>query len=245
MAATPSAQQAQTESASPTFMEILMRTWLRANRGFLLFVAGFLFFRTAVADWNPVPTGSMRPTILQGDVVLVDRLAYDWKVPLTNVSLHHGPDPQRGDVVVFDSPADGSRLIKRIVAVPGDRVELQQDVLIVNGESARYGEAVASREWVAPGVELPALRNVETLLGQERVVQHLPGIAARRDMAPITLGPDQFFMMGDNRDNSFDSRYLGPVERRLINGRARRVLVSADITDHWLPRWERIGSQLH
>ncbi|ALV07527.1 signal peptidase I [Roseateles depolymerans] len=221
-----------------------MRTWLRANRGFLLFVAGFLFFRTAVADWNPVPTGSMRPTILQGDVVLVDRLAYDWKVPLTNVSLHPVADPQRGDVVVFDSPADGSRLIKRIVAVPGDQIELRHDVLIINGQAATYGPAMPSQEWVAPGVEVPALRQVETLLGQARMVQHLPGIAARRDVAPITLGPDQFFMMGDNRDNSFDSRYLGPVERRLINGRARRVLVSADITDHWLPRWDRIGSRL-
>lgn len=221
-----------------------MRTWIRSNRGFLLFLAGFLFIRTAVADWNPVPTGSMRPAILEGDVVLVERVAYDWKLPLTNVSLHRVADPQRGDVVVFDSPADGSRLIKRIVGVPGDRIELREDVLIVNGERARYSDATTLEEWVAPGVRVPAIRSTESLQGQQRVVQHLPGVSARRDLAPLTLAPDQFFMMGDNRDNSFDSRYLGPVNRRLINGRARRILVSADLTDHWLPRWHRIGARL-
>ena len=82
-----------------------MKTWLRQNRGFLLFVVGFAFFRSAMADWNTIPSGSMRPTLLEGDVVLVDRLAYDLKVPLTDIVLIPLGEPRRGDVVTFTSRA--------------------------------------------------------------------------------------------------------------------------------------------
>lgn len=99
-----------------------MRFWLKNNRGFLIFLLCFGFVRTAVADWNPVPSGSMRPTILEGDVVFVNRLAYDFKLPLTEVTLARLAEPQRGDVVTFFSPQDGARLIKRVVGLPGDVV---------------------------------------------------------------------------------------------------------------------------
>ncbi|WP_092942408.1 signal peptidase I [Roseateles sp. YR242] len=221
-----------------------MKAWLRSNRGFLVFLAGFLFFRTAVADWNPVPSGSMRPTILEGDVVFVERIAYDWKLPLTDVSLFRVANPQRGDVVVFSSPRDGTRLIKRIVAVPGDEVEVRNDVLVINGQPATYSAPQWLEETVAPGVHLPAVREVEELLGQRRLVQQLPGVASRRNFGPLKLATDEFFMMGDNRNNSEDSRAIGPVPRRLITGQARRLLVSADITAHWAPRWERFGAAL-
>lgn len=221
-----------------------MAAWLRSNRGFLVFVLGFLFFRTAVADWNPVPSGSMRPTILEGDVVLVERVAYDWKVPLTNYSVHRVADPQRGDVVVFRSPKDNTRLIKRIVAVPGDEVEMRGDVLVINGQPATYSDAQSVEEALAPGIHLPAIRAEEELLGNRRQVQLLPGVPGRRTFGPLTLAPDEFFMMGDNRNNSEDSRFIGPVPRELITGHAVRVLVSADITAHWGPRWERFGEKL-
>ncbi|MDP2022390.1 MAG: signal peptidase I, partial [Hydrogenophaga sp.] len=83
-----------------------MKQWLRDNRGFLVLLLCFGVFRTAIADWNPVPSGSMRPTILEGDVVLVNRLAYDLKMPLTDVSLARLGEPQRGDIVTFSSPTD-------------------------------------------------------------------------------------------------------------------------------------------
>ncbi len=216
-----------------------MLTWIRANRGFLLFALGILFFRTAVADWNPIPSGSMRPTLLEGDVVLVDRLAYDAKLPLTDVSLRRLADPKRGDVVTFSSPSDGTRLIKRIVALPGDTVELRGGVLRMNGIDATYDEPEAAIEALAPGVAVIARRATEHLGGHAHRVQELPGATTARDFGPLTLGPDQFFMLGDNRDNSADSRYVGPVARSLIIGRAHRVLVSADITGYGLPRFER------
>ena len=114
-----------------------MKIWLKQNRGFLIFLLCFGFFRSAVADWNPIPSGSMRPTLLEGDVVLVDRLAYNLKVPLTDIVLLPLGDPRRGDVVTFSSPVDGVRLIKRLVALPGDVVELRDDVLFINGSRAQ------------------------------------------------------------------------------------------------------------
>src|SRR5438067_11264853 len=109
--------------------DLHMPKWMRDNRGFLVFLLLFGLFRTAIADWNPVPSGSMRPTILEGDVVLVNRLAYDFKFPLTNVALAWLGDPKRGEIVTFSSPKDGTRLIKRIVAIPGDTVEMKASVL--------------------------------------------------------------------------------------------------------------------
>jgi len=88
-----------------------MKKWLTTNRGILVFLLCLGFFRTAVADWNTTRSGSMRPTLLEGDVVLVNRLAYDLKVPLTDRSLARLGDPQRGDIVTFTSPKDGTRLI--------------------------------------------------------------------------------------------------------------------------------------
>lgn len=220
-------------------MKFPVATWLRANRNFLLLMAGFLFFRTAIADWNPVPSGSMRPTILEGDVVLVERVAYDWKLPLTDVSVRRVGEPLRGDVVTFSSPRDGTRLIKRIVAVPGDTVELRGDRLTINGIAATYQRVGEAPEAVAPGLEVRGVRAVEEWGGQRRIVQFLPDLLARRDFGPVQLPADEFFMMGDNRDNSEDSRFIGLVPRRLIIGQAHRVLVSADINGHWAPRWDR------
>ena len=83
-----------------------------------------------MADWNPIPSGSMRPTLLEGDVVLVNRLAFDFKIPLTDIAVAKLGDPQRGDVITFTSPVDGVRLIKRLVGVPGDIVEMRDEVLL-------------------------------------------------------------------------------------------------------------------
>jgi signal peptidase I len=221
-----------------------VKQWIRSNRGSLVFLLCFGVFRTAVADWNPIPSGSMRPTLLEGDVVLVNRLAYDLKLPLTDHALARLAEPRRGDVVTFSSPADGTRLIKRIVAVPGDRVEVRDGVLVVNGAVAHYSEPAPAIETLGPGVAVHALQATEVLAGHSRRVQQLQGAAAARRFGPLRLADDQFFMLGDNRDNSADSRYFGPVARRLIIGRAHHVLVSADITGDGLPRLARTVSAI-
>src|SRR5262249_24112852 len=161
----------------------------RDNRGFLIFLLCFGFFRTAMADWNPIPSSSMRPALLEGDVVLVNRLAFDLKIPLTNVSLVRLGEPQRGAVITFGAPKDGVRLIKRLVGVPGDVVELKHDRLFVNGVAADYGSASEVTESL-DDYTVQAVRTTERIGNRAHAVQWLPGVPARRDFGPIVVPPD-------------------------------------------------------
>ncbi|MFG6467724.1 signal peptidase I [Roseateles sp. BYS87W] len=220
-----------------------LRHPLRENRGFLLFLLSFALFRTAVADWNPIPSGSMRPTLLEGDVVLVNRLAYDLKVPLTDVVLLPLGEPQRGDVVTLSSPAGGTRLIKRIVGLPGDRVAMHNGTVWINGAPLQYADVHTVGERLAPGWPVDAVRATEQLGPRAHTVQFLPGVSARRDVPERVVPAGEYFVLGDNRDNSEDSRFIGTVPREKLIGRAHHVLVAADWLgeDGWrmAPRLDR------
>ncbi len=215
-----------------------VRKLVRDTRGTLVFLALLFVFRSACADWMVVPSGSMNPTVLEGDRVFVDKRAYGVRIPFTLARVVETGTPQRGDIVVLASPDDGTTLLKRVVAVPGDTVELRDETLVVNGEAARYDPLPAStgdallaetRAWS------PVYRR-ESLRGVEHATMLLPSVAARRTFAPVTLGADRYLVMGDNRDNSRDSRWFGPVARDAIFGRATRVVVSLDPEHGWLPR---------
>ena len=221
-----------------------MKKLLRENRGFIVFLLLLGLFRTAVADWNPIPTGSMRPTLLEGDVVLVDRLAYNLKLPLTNIVLAHTGNPRRGDIVTFFSPKDGMRLIKRIVALPGDRVEMRNKRLVINGQAVAYQPLHTVMEPVGNG-DLPALRLKETLSGETHTIEWLSGLTRAENFGPLTVPADSYLVLGDNRDNSADSRYIGFIPRRLLIGRANHILVSADILGDWKPRTSRFWKTLN
>jgi len=222
-----------------------MKNWIRENKGFLVFLALFGIFRTAVADWNPIPSASMHPNLLEGDVVFVNRLAYNVKVPLTDIVLTRTGEPQRGDIVTFSSPQNGTRLIKRLIAVPGDRVEMRNEQLIINGQPAAYAGESSGSESISGVGDLAAVRVNESFAGgASHQIQILPQVNARRDFAPITIPAGQYLMLGDNRDNSQDSRYIGLVPRELLIGRAVRILASADIKNKWEPRFNRFGKSL-
>lgn len=221
-----------------------MAQWIRSNRGFLAFLMLLGLFRTAVADWNPVPSGSMHPNILEGDVVLVNRLAYNVKVPLTDYVVAPTADPQRGDVVTFASPKDGVRLIKRILAVPGDRVAMRHKQLIINDSPARYEPEEPHSDAMAVDAPWTAQRYREHVGTSEHAIQWLDGVVAYDNFETITVPQGHYLMLGDNRDNSADSRYIGLVPRHLLIGKAERVLLSVDILRSWQPRWERFGLAL-
>jgi signal peptidase I len=222
-----------------------LRKWIHENRGFIVFILLFGIFRTAIADWNPIPSGSMRPTLLEGDVVFVDRVAYDLKLPLTDIVLAHLGDPRRGDIVTFTSPADGKRLIKRLVALPGDVVEMRDKKLFINGVAADYKVLDAATERTGNGTTLPVLHLTERLGKDQRVIQWVPELSRASSFGPVVIPADQYLMLGDNRDNSADSRYIGFVPRRDLIGRAQRILVSAAILDDWMPRLARFGKSLY
>src|SRR5512135_24636 len=174
-----------------------MKQWLRENRGFIVFIVLFGIFRTAIADWNPIPSGSMRPSLLEGDVVFVDRVAYDLKIPLTDVILAHLGDPQRGDIVTFTSPADGKRLIKRLVALPGDVVEMRGKKLLINGVKADYQLRDVGAEPMGDGTTLPVLHLTEKLGGEQRSIQWMPDLSRATNFGPVVIPADSYLMLGD------------------------------------------------
>ena len=170
-----------------------MKKWLRANKGFVLLMFALLVFRSSFADHYLVPSESMERTLYPGDRVIVDKHAYGVRVPFTLVKITPGDAPTRGDVIIFDSPDDGTRLIKRIVAVGGDRLEVRGGHAIVNGKA------------------------------EDRKARIDLGRGGGPDVAPVTVPAGQVFVMGDFRGNSRDSRFFGFVREDEIYARAARV----------------------
>ena len=202
-------------------------------------------FRSAIADWNDVPSGSMEPTILIGDRIFVNKLAYDLKIPFTTRHLAQWNDPMRGDIVVFFSPENGKRLVKRVIGIPADEIALRDNRILLNGAPAQYD---------------PLAYDVFAQLSTEKQRQHLffwehlfvtphpvmfnPSRPSMTSFAPILVPNGQYFVMGDNRDNSEDSRFFGCIERRRIIGKATAIVCSFDYERHFRPRWHRFFSPL-
>lgn len=231
------------ETAKKERTKKLWREW----RGLMLTILILTAVRSAIADWNDVPSGSMNPTIVEGDRLLVNKLAYDLKIPFTTRHIAQWSDPKRGDIVVFFSPTDRTRLVKRVIGLPGDRIEMVEDHLYVNGVAAHYDRLPAS-----VGRDLPSSRLGPRLFVKETVpnipvhpVTILPALVhAKRTFGPIDVKAGQYFMMGDNRDDSNDSRFWGTVDRGLIVGRATMVVMSLDHEHYFEPRWHRFFSDL-
>jgi len=218
----------------------------RETKPLLILLVILTAVRSAIADWNDVPTGSMNPTIVQGDRVFVNKLAYDLKVPYTTWHLAQWSNPKRGDIVVFFSPADGQRLVKRVVGLPGDKIELANERLLINGVRSEYQTLATDA-----GRDVPADQNGPRVYAREKAegmpshaVTILPQRRALRTFGPITVPPGKYFMMGDNRDNSNDSRFWGTVDRERIVGRASMVVISLDRQHYFEPRWHRFFTGL-
>ena len=225
------------------FLPVLWRDWIRPLALPLLLIAGA---KSALADINYVPSGSMKPTILEGDVVFINKLAYDLRVPFTTARIAQWANPTRGDIVVCFSPEDGIRLVKRVVGLPGDTVELRNEVLFLNGVAQTYAPLPESvTEDLNAGDRASALFAREQLVdGKAHAVMVVPHLPAYRNFGPVTVPANSYFVLGDHRDNSKDSRMFGAVPRREIVGEAVGVFVSAD-RERWLrPRFGRFFSAL-
>ena len=216
-------------------------------RGTILFITCVVLpVKASIAAINFVPTGSMNPTILEGDFVLANHLAYGLRIPMTDYRVVQWGDPERGDVVICFSPEDDIRLVKRVIAVPGDTIEMRQQRVLINGRALEYGpldeDAVSEMN--------PDLRNQSTFasekLGErEHAVMAIPAAnSPLHSFAKQTLGEDEYFVMGDNRDNSKDSRIFGVMQREKIVGEATHVLMSFDKTDKFQPRWKRFFTRM-
>jgi signal peptidase I len=180
-----------------------------------------LVIRTLVVQAFTIPSGSMMDSLVVGDYILVSKFLYGAEIPLTTWRMPGIRDPGRGDIIVFKYPQDERRdFIKRIIGTPGDVVQVRGRQIFVNGKA----------------LEEPYVRRVDSPLAHGGDPTFC-GFAYGCD--PTTVPPDSYFVMGDNRDNSQDSRYWGFVKREKIKGKAFLIYWSWDGDRHWL-RWWRL-----
>ncbi len=181
-----------------------LRPVLREAAWIALIVVGVLAARSSFADHYYVPSGSMEHTLYAGDRVFVDKSAYGLRIPFTLTRLTSGDAVARGDVIIFDSPRDGKRLIKRIVGTGGDTIAIVDGYLIVNGVSSGVvGDASIER------------------IGEKIVVLNLDGGGGPDFVTRIP--PGKLLAVGDNRGNSLDGRVFGLIDERTIYGKAVAV----------------------
>ncbi len=239
-------------------------TTLKENKSFFGILFLIIVIKSSVFDWNYVPTSSMRPTLSDGDQIFINKLAYDVTVPLTHISLYKISDPERGDVVVFDTDKQDVRMVKRIVGVPGDKISLKDNILYLNGKALEYKEYNNSsiEETFKPldqadkenyeedhvsTEKMTVTYKEEDLLGikhpirLEKGVQKINDVEINAfDLRELTIPEGTYFMMGDNRNNSYDSRFWGLVDRDEIVGKVKKVIFSLDQTKYLKPRSERV-----
>lgn len=210
----------------------LIRLWTE-NRSFLIFLSLMFIFRSACADWNTVPTGSMKPTIMEGDRIAVNKLAYDLRIPFTHISLARLAEPERGDIAVFDSKVSNIRLVKRVIGLPGDSVQMINNQLLINGNAIAYENTPENSD------KLEQLFNITHRVRISEVNDH-----AFANFPAVLVPPDCYLMLGDNRDNSADSRVIGFVPRDEIIGRSRFVVMSFNYDNYYIPRADRFFKAL-
>jgi len=207
-----------------------------------------LFVRTFILTGYKVPSVSMAPNLLPGDFIFSYRLPYGMKIPLTQVRLGKGI-PKRGDVVVFTFP-DQPRVnyVKRVIGLPGDRVEMIDNELVLNGKRLSYQQSSA------PELDLPNSDLYELMLESDQEGKRtilLSKNSAKKVFGPLIVPPNEVFLLGDHRDSSDDSRYWGTVPIERIEGQVFLIWLSLDWNKKWadqrLPslRLERIFTPVH
>lgn len=180
-----------------------------------------LFIRTFVVQAFKIPSGSMKDTLLIGDHILVNKFIYGVKLPYLQKVIIPIGNPDRGDIVVFKFPVEPEKdFIKRVVGIAGDTIEGRNKKIFVNGKPIEERYTKTTDPTVYPA-----------------------GIQARDNFGPITVPEDSLFVMGDNRDQSFDSRFWGFVNLKVVSGKAFMIYWSWD-SDDFSVRWNRIGDVL-
>ena len=194
------------------------RTTVKDVISLMAFVAILIFARASLADHYVVPTSSMVPTVNVGDRLIVNKLAYGLRLPLTEIYVIETNGPQHGDVVVLDSPEESKVLLKRVVALPGEEVSVRAGRLVIDGEEIP--------------TEIAETKITEDLLGKRHSIALTRGGGPY--FGPVRIPDRQYLVMGDNRGESYDGRFFGFVNREAILGRSVAIYWS-DGRPTWTP----------
>ena len=197
-----------TKKSKKTKKKDTLREWIKSIV-FALILA--LATRATVVQAFRIPTSSMEETLLVGDFLLVNKFIYGSKIPFTDFRLPRLTQPKTGDIIVFKHPTEGKDFIKRCIGVPGDKVEVKNDVVYIN----------------------------DSPLDEPYKILHGYG-GSMSNFGPVIVPEGHLFMMGDNRHNSYDSRSWGPLDQSYVKGKAMVIYFSWNKNAHF-PRWKRFG----
>jgi signal peptidase I len=229
-----------------------IRSWLESAVQFACILLALSAAKIAIAEPYYVPSGSMEPTLLIGDELLATKYSYGYSAASLPISVVlpetrrvFGTLPERGDVVVFRAPADRSQVwVKRVIGLPGDRIALRSGRLWINGEPVKVRADGTGEMELENGAVVPAQRYVETLPGnREHAILKLSANGPHDNMAELTVPANHLFVMGDNRDNSADSRVaveaggVGLLPTDELIGRAQTLIASWDLGVRRQPVW--------
>lgn len=205
---------------------------------FVVVISVLAPIRSALADYNYIPSGSMKPTLQIGDNVFVNKLAYDLKLPFTSYHLAEWASPQKGEIVVFYQPVEKLMMVKRVIGVPGDKISMNGNQLTINGKRLNYKIENADKDLSATEKKLCMFYS-EDLNGKPHSIMEMPFSPSIQIFPEISVPEGKYFVMGDNRDNSKDSRFWGFVDRSEIAGRVEMILWSKPMWELSFPKTNR------
>jgi len=209
------------------------RTLVEYSRSFFPVLLFVLIIRSFIFEPFRIPSGSMMPTLVQGDFIFVKKYAYGLRLPVSEAKFLETGEPKRGDVIVFRLPSDPSiNYIKRVVGLPGDEIVYERHRLTINGTQMDLEKSREASQTMPKFIEHLDTRDHAILIANSR--------STRDDTYRVPEG--HYFVMGDNRDNSRDSRFIGPIPESNLVGEAVRIWMHIDGLN-W-PRWERIGNKI-
>ena len=235
-----------TRGAAPDSNQIITTlkesTFVEYCKSFFPVLLAVLLLRSFLVEPFRIPSNSMMPTLLTGDFILVNKFTYGIRLPVLNTKVLEVGEAERGDVVVFRYPKDPSTdYIKRVVGLPGDRVGYYNKIIYINGEPV--GQVPAGVYiGVGSGISMSGASQRQEQLGEVLhdilVMPRTPGLEGE-----YVVGEEEYFVMGDNRDNSNDSRYWGPVPEANLVGKAFRVWMNWDGANGGVD-WDRVGMKI-
>jgi signal peptidase I len=237
-------------SGEPVSEEILEKTGkeptlVELSRSFFPIILIVLLVRSFAVEPFRIPSGSMMPTLLVGDFILVNKFAYGIRLPMLNSKILDTGEPERGDIIVFRYPENPHvDYIKRVIGVPGDHIAYRNKVLYINGQQAEQHYLSTYLGEGGGKVMTGAKRLHENLLGVEHDILVMPGRNVFGGDFEFVVPEGQYFAMGDNRDNSRDSRAWGTVPEKNLVGKAFLIWMSWDWDKDYFVSWDRLGEQI-
>lgn len=213
-------------------------------RSFFPILLVVFLVRSFIYEPFRIPSGSLKPTLEVGDFILVNKFDYGVRLPITHKKIVENSEPQRGDIIVFRWPPDPSvDFIKRVIGLPGDHISYINKVLYVNGKEMPQTYVKDAVDHDETGTTWNVVQKQEDLSGIKHNIYQIPDRSSE-DFKDVVVPKDMYFVMGDNRDDSADSRFFGFMPEQNIIGKASIVWMSWN-SDKYQPRWSRIGKQIH